>query len=230
MPMIRDDQDDEVYRTDGGEIPRDHHAARGLQDARPAGAGRHHLDREIRAARRDAAQAGLGAARLLRPERLRRALYRRRGRQEDQGLRHPQRALPRAGSLHRLAGRRAGRDHDRHQHGRPRHRHSARRQCRHAHPPGARRHRRIRRARARSARRRDPRAGRAAEGDGARGRRPVRARHRAPREPAHRQPAARPLRPSGRPGPLEVLPVARRRPDAHLRLRQARRHADRSSA
>ena len=43
-----------------------------------------------------------------------------------------------------VAGRRAGRDHHRHQHGRPRHRHSARRQCRHAHPPGARRHRRMR--------------------------------------------------------------------------------------
>ena len=58
------------------------------------------------------------------------------------------------------------------------------------------------------------------------GRRPLRARHRAPREPPHRQPVARPLRPSGRPRPLQVLPVARRRPDAHLRLRQARRHAD----
>ena len=50
-------------------------------------------------------------------------------------------------------------------------------------------------------------------------------RHRAPREPPHRQPAARPFRPSGRPRPLEVLPVARRRPDAHLRLGPARLHA-----
>ena len=119
------------------EIPLDHHAARGLQGPRPAGAGRHHLDREIRKPRRDAAAGRLGAARLHRSERLRRALQRRRGRQEDQGLRHPQRALPRAGGLHRLPGRRAGRDHHRHQHGRPRHRHSARRQRRHAHPPGA---------------------------------------------------------------------------------------------
>ena len=63
-------------------------------------------------------------------------------------------------------------------------------------------------------------AGRAPEGEGARRRRPVRARHRAAREPAHRQPAARPLRPPGRPRPFQVLPVARRRPDAHLRLRQ----------
>ena len=65
----------------------------------------------------------------------------------------------------------------------------------------------------------NPRSGRAAEGEGAGRGRPVRARHRAPRKPPHRQPAARPLRPSGRSGPLEILPVARRRPDAHLRVR-----------
>ena len=57
-------------------------------------------------------------------------------------------------------------------------------------------------------------------------RRPLRARHRAAREPPHRQPVARPFRTPGRPRPLEILPVARRRPDAHLRHRQARRHAD----
>ena len=50
------------------------------------------------------------------------------------------------------------------------------------------------------------------------------ARHRAARKPAHRQSAARPFRPSGRSRPLEVLLVARRRPHAHLRLRQARWH------
>ncbi len=81
-------------------------------------------------------------------------------------------------------------------------------------------------ARQGSARRRDSRAGGAAEGKGAQRRRPVRARHRAAREPPHRQPVARPLRPSGRPGSFQVLPVAGRRPDAHLRFRQARRHAD----
>ena len=43
------------------------------------------------------------------------------------------------------AGRRAGRDHHRDQHGGPRHRHPARRQCRHAHPPGTRRRRGLRR-------------------------------------------------------------------------------------
>ncbi len=48
---------------------------------------------------------------------------------------------------------------------------------------------------------------------------------RAAREPPHRQPAARPLWPPGRSRPLQVLPVARRRPDAHLRLRPHGRHA-----
>ncbi len=41
----------------------------------------------------------------------------------------------------------------------------------------------------------------------------------------YRQSAARPLRPPGRSRPLQVLPLARRRPDAHLRVGQARRHA-----
>ncbi len=41
-----------------------------------------------------------------------------------------ERALPRAGSQHRRAGRRAGRGYHCHQHGRPRHRHSAGRQRR----------------------------------------------------------------------------------------------------
>ena len=46
------------------------------------------------------------------------------------------------------------------------------------------------------------------------GRRAVRARHRAARVAAHRQPAARPLRPPGRPRRVAVLPLARRRADA----------------
>ena len=50
-------------------------------------------------------------------------------------------------------------------------------------------------------------------------RRPAHHRHRAPRGAAHRQPAARPRRPSGRPRLVAVLPLARRRSDAHLRLR-----------
>ncbi len=56
--------------------------------------------------------------------------------------------------------------------------------------------------------------------EGARARRPLRARQRAPREPPHRQPAAGPLRPSGRPGREPLLPVARRRPHAVVRHRR----------
>src|SRR5579862_2017387 len=76
MPMVRIDDDDEVSHG-GGEIPCHHHADRGLQETRPAGAGRHDVNREIGSARRVAAPAGLGAARLLRSERVCRALFRR---------------------------------------------------------------------------------------------------------------------------------------------------------
>ena len=64
---------------------------------------------------------------------------------------------------------------------------------------------------------------RAGDRDGARGsrasRRALRRRQRAAREPPHRQSAARPLRPSGRSGRLEILRLARRRSDADLRVR-----------
>ena len=65
QPMIRVDEDDEVYRTVGGEVQGDPRADRRLPRARPAGAGRHHLDREVGAPRGAAAQARLAAARLL---------------------------------------------------------------------------------------------------------------------------------------------------------------------
>ncbi len=69
-------------------------------------------------------------------------------------------------------------------------------------------------------------------------RRPLRPGHRAPRVAAHRQPAARPLRPPGRPGRVPVLPLARRRPDAAVQgatmvehvpdpVQRPRRRADR---
>ena len=58
------------------------------------------------------------------------------------------------------------------------------------------------------------------EESGAGGRGPDGDRQRTPREPAHRQSVARPLGPAGRPGCLQVLPQPGRRPDADLRLRQ----------
>ena len=156
-----------------GEVPGDRRGDPRCPQARPADPGRHHLDREVGTAGRAPAQG--------RPE----------------GLRGAERAPPRARGADRRPGRQARRHHHRHQHGRPRHRHPARRQCRHAHRRGTRRHARGRRAHGHG--RGDPQGRAGAEGKGAGGRRPLRARHRTPREPAHRQPAARPLRPPGRP-------------------------------
>ena len=93
----------------------------------------------------------------------------------------------------------------------------------------ARDHRQVRptrpraRPRSRGSRRRSSAERRAQPRDRAQGGRPLRGRHRAPREPAHRQPAARPLGPPGRSRRVEVLPVAGRRPDAHLRQQQGAR-------
>ena len=67
MPVIRASTTTTRSIARRREIPRDHQADRGLQEARPAGAGRHHLDREIRAALRDAAQGRLGAAHFTDP-------------------------------------------------------------------------------------------------------------------------------------------------------------------
>ena len=126
------------------------------------------------------------------------------------------------------AGRPQGRGHRGHQHGRPRHRHHARRQPRV--------HRRPRAARSAACRPVETpeeyeaawpealekaKAPVAAEHDEVvEARRPLRARHRAARVAPHRQPAARPVRPSGRPGRVAVLPLARRRPDAAVQRRR----------
>ena len=64
----------------------------------------------------------------------------------------------------------------------------------------------------RGARRGGPREGR-------RRRRPVHHRHRAPRVAPHRQPAARPLRPPGRSRRVALLPLRRGRPRAPVRRR-----------
>ena len=66
-----------------------------------------------------------------------------------------------------------------------------------------------------------PGSGRGARGGRRRGR-PLRPRHRAARVTPDRQPAPRPVRPSGRPRRVAVLPVARRRPDAQVQRGQDR--------
>ena len=57
---------------------------------------------------------------------------------------------------------------------------------------------------------------------GGRAGRTVRARHRAARVTTHRQPAPRPVGSPRRPRRVPVLPLARRRPDAHVRERPGR--------
>ena len=159
MPLARLDEDDEVYRTN----VEKYRAIITLLDeckikGQPVLVGTTSIEKSEQLAEM-LRQKGWEQHDFSDPERIRGALHRRRRRQEDQGLRGAQRALSRAGSLHRVAGGRARRDHHRHQHGGPRHRHSARRQCRHAHPPGAVRRRGLRdahdaiRAPTRSARR-----------------------------------------------------------------------------
>ena len=223
---------------EAGSHPHRHRQPAGV---RPADARRHGLDREVREAERHAQAAWHQAHR-------------------------PEREVSRAGSRDRRAGRPAGRRDDCHEHGRPRHRHSARREPgvhgptavpggsgRRAAPEGPGEVRRRRRVRlllssreflSGAARRLRAHFERVQGADGRRarrGRRPRRAphhRHGAARSAAHRQPVARTRRPSGRSGILALLPVARRRPDAHLRIgphrrsdaapRHGRRRADRA--
>ena len=63
------------------------------------------------------------------------------------------------------------------------------------------------------------RASRSSRDEGHGGRRPVHRRHRAPRVAAHRQPAPRPRRPPGRPRRVALLPLRRGRPRAPVRRR-----------
>ena len=156
----------------------------------PARPRRHDLDREVRASLDDA--------------------------QEAEGPpRRPEREVPRAGSDDRRSGGPGGRRHDRDEHGRPRHGHPPRRQPRVPRPPEG--------EGGRGALQEAPR--RAPEGDGRgsragrRARRAPHHRHRAPRVAPHRQPAPRPRRPPGRPRLVALLPLARGRPHADLRVR-----------
>ena len=185
---------------------RRHHRAERGRSARPGG---HRVDREVRGAVHGVEPARRPAQRAERQE-------------------------PREGSRHRRPGRAQGRGHRGDEHGGPRRRHPAGRQPRVPRPPGdggARiRQRRLPvvrdgRGRARGLRgrvradlreaaladrcrtRRSGRAGRA-----------LRAGHRTARVPADRQPAAWSCRPPGRPRRIPVLPLARGRPHADVRL------------
>ena len=133
----RKDEDDEVYRTGGEKYEA---VAALIDEAReqgPAGAGRH--DQSIEKSEQ--------ISDLLKKKKVPHAVLNARFHEQE--------------ADDRRAGGRAGRRHDRDQHGRPRHRHQARRQSGDAAAQGAGRHRRsrprARRAKPRSATRSPPR-------------------------------------------------------------------------
>ena len=103
--MLRVENPDVVYRTEKEKYFAAADEIQKLHDDRPARAGGHHFDREIRAAVRTAEE-------------------------ERHQARRAQRQVSRARSRNRGPGRTQGHGHHRHQHGRPRYRHSARRQSR----------------------------------------------------------------------------------------------------
>ena len=152
-PCIRDDRDDEVYRTADEKWHAIVELLRDCQNAGSAGPRRHHEHREVRAPGR-ASETGIGAAQRA------------------------QRPLSRAGGAHHRAGRPGRRAHHRDQHGRPRHRHSAWRQRGVPHRRRARRRRG--RGGEGTGHCRHPCRGRRRAREGARRRRASRGRQRAP--------------------------------------------------
>ena len=113
-PMVRNDNNDQIYKTKDGKWAA---VAREIEERtrdRPAGAGRDDLGRGVRAALERADQA----------------------RHQAHGAERQARARRARGRDHRRGGR-PGRGHDRDQHGRPRRRHQARRQRGAPHPARA---------------------------------------------------------------------------------------------
>ena len=107
-PMIRDDRNDQVYKTKDGKWAAVVREIEARHAKRPAGAGRHDLGRGLRAAVGSAASARASRTTVLNAK--------------------PEHA-EREGEIVAEAGA-PGRGHDRDQHGRPRRRHQARRQRR----------------------------------------------------------------------------------------------------
>ena len=99
-PMVRDDRNDLIYKTEKAKFKAAADDNRRLLRAQAAGPGGHHLGGEVGAAVGDAEAAGHTA-------------------------RGAERQAPRQRGGHHRAGRAAGRHHHRHQHGRPRYRHQA---------------------------------------------------------------------------------------------------------
>ena len=129
MPMIRIDEDDEVYRTDEEKLKA---IIAEIEDAnakaQPLLVGTTSIEKSEQLARIPARRTATSRSISATPGALDKLYASARVGQAVEELRGPQRPLPRAGSLYRRGGRRARRHHHRHQHGGPRHRHPARRQ------------------------------------------------------------------------------------------------------
>ena len=179
-PMVRIDDERRGLSHRDREVSRHPDADRGLQEARPAGSCRHHLDRKIGAACRDAGASTVGSSTTSPIRNAFASLY-----SGDEGASkakvfailnaryHEQEAyiVSQAGvpGAITIATNMAGRGTDIQLGG------NADMRI----PPGIGGCRRLGRARQKSARRRNPGAGRPPERKGARRRRPLRARHRA---------------------------------------------------
>ncbi len=205
-PMVREDRNDQVYKTK---------AASGTRWSRRS------RTRNARGSRCSSGTISVEVSELL-SEQLRRRGIAAHGPQRQAGVR-------RARGRDRRRGRPARRGHDRDQHGRPRRRHQARRQPRAPHglelaklglqpgdPDFEERFAAGPARRSRSAWRTAP--------ERRRGGRAVHLRHRAPRVAPDRQPASRPLRPPGRPRRVALLPLGRGRPRAPVRRRPHLQH------
>ena len=153
-PCIREDRDDEVYRT--------------------AGEKWNAIVELLRDCQKRGQPVLVGTTSIEKSELLSERL-----KKESIAAQRAQRPLSRAGGAHHRAGRPRRRAHHRHQHGRPRHRHSARRQHRVPHRRRARRRRG--RGGEGAGRRQHPRRSRGRAREGARRRRAAGGRQRAPR-------------------------------------------------
>ena len=199
MKMVRADRQDQVYRTAKEKYQAVINDIRDCHDARPAGAGRHHLDRELGAALRACCRRRSSPHQVLNAKQ------------------HAREAeiVAQAGrpKMVTIATNMAGRGTDIVLGG------NVEKQCDFVEADE-----KLAPEEKQTAHRDAARRMAGAARPGGEGGRPAHHRHRAPRVAAHRQPAARPLRPPGRPGQLALLHGARGPAAAHLRRRAHQPH------
>ncbi len=205
MPMVRDDRNDQVYKTKEGKWSAVEREIAARHAERPAGARRHDLGRGLRAALRAADAGAASSTRCSTPS-------------PSTPSARP-RSIAEAGQpgAVTIATNMAGRGVDIKLGGNAEHHARLELAKLRACEPGR---RGLRASTSPSVLPAVEQTRRRADRQRVLGRRrPVHLRHRAPRVAAHRQPAARPLRPPGRPRREPLLPVRRGRSDPAVRRR-----------